>query len=326
MATSTGDTSAPAVAHAFKEYKWYNSSSLPIDVQCGICRLEFPMELKTTSSIAPQDLYITAYVVCNQMPLHESPVSTFFSRTDDIRNCYVWDYIMTFPLRMRDLSLDAILVITAWTPDGKVFGGTTMNFFDTRGLLKKGKQKLMFFFGTPGDSNCIRAQNTTPGENYNPLSKWDYRFKLEKDLEAYGCSSNGSGAGNGRAGSSSEWLDKLTFTQVQKWLDQSGKRQPAGGNSDSSIEEDGTYANFIASPEEFELSSYCFLVVDLPILQYPVRSLIRLWLMKYPICMCILLLLLLLLFLSSPCPPLLHPHIIPSSVLFCSVPCVLARR
>lgn len=240
---------------AFKEYKWYNSMSLPLDVQCGITRLELPGDLNVMSPEIPGDVYFTAHVVCNQLPMHESPVSTFFAAKDENRNALVWDYIMTFPMKARDLSQDSLLVLTAWTPDGKVFGGTTMNFFDELGCLKKGKQKLMFYFGTMGDPTVIRTLNTTPGELYNCYSKYDYRFKLEKDMETY-CSlqSNPRSRSEGK----NEWLDKLTVTQIQTCL---------SDRADSSAE----FRTWGRSAEEQELDAYCFLIVDMPILQYPVR-------------------------------------------------------
>jgi len=253
------------VSQAFKEYKWYNSSSLPIDVQCAISRLELPAEIKVNSPEIPQDLYFTAHVVCNQMPMHESPVCSFFSNPDESRNCLVWDYVMTFPLKARDLSSDAILVLTAWTPEGKVFGGTTMNFFDELGCLKRGKQKLVFYFGTVGDSNSIRALNTTPGELYSHFAKCDYRFKLEKDLEAYGTSLSASS--RSRSDAKNEWLDRLTFAQIQACLD--GRSPPEEEKKSA----EAKYAqSWGRSPEELELENYCFLVVDLPLLQYPVRG------------------------------------------------------
>jgi hypothetical protein len=196
--------------------------------------------------------------------MHESPVSTFFPIADKSRNAFLWDYVMTFPLRMRDLSADAVLVLTAWTPDGRVFGGTTMNFFDENGCMKRGKQKLMFYFGTVGDPNCVRHLNTTPGEGYDQFAKFDYRFKLEKDLETFGC--NLSAAARSRGEAKGDWLDRLTYSQLQACLNdrnEDGTTQIPTG--------DKALRTWGRSAEELELESLCFLIVDLPILQYPVR-------------------------------------------------------
>jgi hypothetical protein len=258
-----------STAQALKEFRYYNSFSLPLDVQVGISRLELPLDVSVTDPEVPQDVYFTAYVVCNQMPMHESPGSTFFPIVDPSRNALLWDYVMTFPLRMRDLSADALLVLTAWTPDGRVLGGTTMNFFDENGCMKRGKQKLMFYFGTIGDPNAVRSLNTTTGENYSLYAKWDHRFKLEKELEAF--NSNQSATNRSRGEAKSDWLDRLTFTQLQACL----QGRTADGTvttaaADGKAPAEKSLRTWGRSVEELELESFCFLIVDLPLLQYPV--------------------------------------------------------
>lgn len=56
-----------------------------------------------------------------------------------------------------------MVVFTAWGPDGKPFGGTSMKLFDDQDALKRGKQKLVFYFDRRGD-NHIRPD--TLGELY----------------------------------------------------------------------------------------------------------------------------------------------------------------
>jgi hypothetical protein len=263
------EPAAQSVAQAgFKEFRWYNSFSLPLDVQVAISRLELPLDVSVTEPDIPQDIYFTAHVVCNQMPMHESPVSTFFPIVDTSRNALLWEYTMTFPLRVRDLSADALLVITAWNPDGRVFGGTSMNFFDENGCMKRGKQKLMFYFGTMGDPNCVRSANTTPGENYDEFAKFDHRFKTEKNMEAFGCTL--AAAARNRLEVKGDWLDRLTYSQLQTCL--AGRREEGAVSADSSDPAVKQLRTWGRSAEELELESLCFLIVDLPILQYPVRS------------------------------------------------------
>lgn len=258
-----------SVAQAgFKEFRWYNSFSLPLDVQVAISRLELPLDVSVMEPFIPQDLYFTAHVICNQMPMHESPVNTFFPIVDKSRNALVWDYAMTFPLRIRDLSADAVLALTAWTPDGKVFGGTSMNFFDENGCMKRGKQKLMFYFGTIGDPNTVRGLNNTPGENYNQFLKFDYRFKAEKDMEAFGC--NLAAAARNRVEAKGDWLDRLTYSQLQACL--TGRAED--GVADGKDSPERVLRTWGRSPEEVELESLCFLIIDLPILQYPVSDVV----------------------------------------------------
>ena len=263
------DQNQQGLAQSHKEYRWYNSYSLPLDVQVGVSRLELPLDISANSSEVPKDIYITAHIVCNQMPMHESPVSTFFPMVDTNRNALLWDYVMSFPLKIRDLSADALLVLTAWTPDGHVFGGTTMNFFDENGCMKRGKQKLMFYFGTVGDPNAIRHLNTTSGENYNIYSKYDYRFKLEKDLEIF--MSNQS-FGKNRNETKCEWLDRLTFAQIQSNLDNRNNNNIISSSNMNNDEIKRDLRTWGRSIEELEMESFCYLILDLPLLQYPVSS------------------------------------------------------
>lgn len=53
------------LAKAFKEYKWYNSHSLPNEVQIGICRLEIPTDLQISSNNIPADISISAQIISN---------------------------------------------------------------------------------------------------------------------------------------------------------------------------------------------------------------------------------------------------------------------
>ena len=48
---------------------------------------------------------------------------------------------------IRDLTLDALLVLTVFRADHSVLGGTSLRLFDELNCLKMGKQKLLFYFG-----------------------------------------------------------------------------------------------------------------------------------------------------------------------------------
>jgi hypothetical protein len=257
MSANIADQTAQNVSQAFKDYKWYNSSSLPFEVQCGISRLELPSDVRVNTVDVPNDISFTAYVVCNQLPMHETPVSTQYCFVDELRNSLVWDYILSFPVKTRDLSLDSLLVLTAWTPSGKVFGGTTMSFFDENGCLKRGKQKLMFYFNMKGDGNVIPARNKTPGELYDHYLKWDCKFKMEKNFETY--KSNLSAMSAAKQDNKTEWLDRLLLTRIQETLG-SGSPQIDGESDDG----------WGCSMEELDLLSFTFLVVEMPVLQNPV--------------------------------------------------------
>ena len=61
-----------------------------------------------------------------------------------------------------------------------------MSFYDKNGLLKQGKQKLVFYYGIEGDSKPLQELNSTPGDlYYSEFSDHDHGFKMEKKLESY---------------------------------------------------------------------------------------------------------------------------------------------
>jgi hypothetical protein len=46
-----------------KEFKWYNSYSVPTELQCGICRLELPVDVQIQGIfLEANDLWISAQV------------------------------------------------------------------------------------------------------------------------------------------------------------------------------------------------------------------------------------------------------------------------
>jgi hypothetical protein len=71
--------------------------------------------------------------------------------------------ISPFDFISPDLSLNSMLVFTAWTPDGRPYGGSSMHLFDDSGTLKMGKQKLIFYFDRRAENHVCSA---TAGELY----------------------------------------------------------------------------------------------------------------------------------------------------------------
>ena len=57
---------------------------------------------------------------------------THFASLDNMRCALVWDYVFSFPIKIKDLSRDAALVLTVWTENSGPYGGTTMPLFDTK--------------------------------------------------------------------------------------------------------------------------------------------------------------------------------------------------
>jgi hypothetical protein len=258
---ATMDTSLN-VNQAFKEYKWLNSCNVPVEIKCGICRLELPIDMKVNSEEVPPDIYVNAQIVSDQVPLHECPVSTFFGDIDETKNYISWDDILSFPLNFRDLSHDAILVITAWSGEGTLFGGTTMRFFDDNGVLKRGKQKLAFYFNRPGDPNVIISSNSTPANLHDIYSDWDCGFQMEKLLESY---RNSTMTTEYTSRKRLDWLDRLTVTRIEAAIND------AQSIDSRTLSADPNPETFWGRPtEELDLLHFCFLVIELPTYPYPV--------------------------------------------------------
>lgn len=281
----------------FKEYKWYNSHSVPLEVQIGISRLQLPIDLRVSNTQdCPRDLSVTAFLVSNQMIVHEVPISTHFAFSDEFKNSFVWDYVLSFPAKLRDLPSNAVVAFTIRTPEGKLVGGTTLRLFDEIGLLKRGKQKLVFYFGCEGDKNILHEQNKTPGDLYEKFSLWDHTFKMEKLLERYKIMMAASDSKH--SDMRLDWLDRLTLNQIQNTLsfaisqhnnDGSSLTNLHASTSDSSlrsrmsssspgadgqpIQNTNSTGNcsgggiYGFSAEELDLQGFCSLIVELP--HYP---------------------------------------------------------
>lgn len=285
------DNAAQFIAQSFKEYRYYNSHSLHTDdVICGVCRLELPNSMNVDEDI-PSDIYISSYIACNQIPMHEYPIKTNYAVKDTSRNCLSWDYVLSFPIKFRELSRNAMIVITAWTPSGLALGGTCCALYDDSGCLKRGKQKNLFYMNTIADSRVVA--NSTRGDAYESESfnKYDFPFEMEKHLENFKChQQSGPGPNNNMpmtAESSSaalggklDWLDRLTLTQLQRSLGQvplQSSGSIAGANSLSGATGMSPNSGSIMDSfyygtceEECALYARCWMVLEMPLLQYPV--------------------------------------------------------
>ena len=100
----------------FKEYRWFNSDSVQQELHCGVCRLELPVCIPIHRSVAQQDLWITAQVICYGIPVQGGLMSTSFALPDARTNSFVWNTLLNFQIKIKDLSVDATIVFTAWDP------------------------------------------------------------------------------------------------------------------------------------------------------------------------------------------------------------------
>ena len=123
---------------ALKEYKWYESYSLPIELQCTVCRLQFALN-STTTLVAEEEknkagyntttietppqygdkehLFVTVNIVSNNVPVITAPVATQLGYRVKSGEYVIWDYVLTLPIRIRDLSDNAIITFTVWYVD-----------------------------------------------------------------------------------------------------------------------------------------------------------------------------------------------------------------
>ncbi len=84
QASAASASSAPLPSQStgkeFKEYKWFNSLSIPLEVQVAVSRLELPKDMHVDHETDfPKDIYITASLVCNQMVVNEVQLITHTS-------------------------------------------------------------------------------------------------------------------------------------------------------------------------------------------------------------------------------------------------------
>lgn len=281
----------------FKEYKWYNTHSLNLELQCSISRLEIPDYRRQDLSL---QLSVSAYIVCNQLAMFEPSVSTLFgtpspalssTSASSTSSCRInWENTLNFPIKIRDLSLDSLLVITIETSEGVIYGGTSMRLFDDNGSLKQGKQKLLVFFDQPGDSNVIINKNLTPGEYYEIFAPNDYPFIMEKNLEKYRLNINPND------NIKNQWLDRLllkrieaantcedsirllknsiAYTEEKKDINEKNRENILNFLDSCIINEevleDLAKEYYGRNVDELELKKYPFLVIELPSLPYPV--------------------------------------------------------
>ena len=263
----------------YLNYKYYDSFAVPIEVQVGVVRLELPLDVNITS-LQGESIMLEARIVSDHTVMYRQDLGTFAASIDEFRNALVWDYVLSFPIKIQNLSMDSLLVLTAYRADGSVYGGTTMRFFENDGVFKQGKQKLAFFFGEKGDPSPFRRLNCTPGDSlYSEYKGCDQGFAMEKKLESYKVvmmraqnavmvgahSSNedlasdygmhrqlGLGYGLNHAHFQDQdlrldWLDRLVLTQIQEALGASLSRDKTRAKSNGQ-----SRASEVEAPSEGE--------------------------------------------------------------------------
>lgn len=251
----------PPAQPLIKEYRWYNSSNIQTELQCGIIRLQCGDDVFDVHEL--RELSISAYIVCNQVQVHDPPLSTLFGDVNVNRKVVQWDHVLSFPVKMRDLSADSLLVVTIWRPDGQPYAGTSMRIFSEQGCMRLGKQKLLLFPQVEGDPNVVFRSNSTPGDYFTYFEDIDYEFQMEKVEELHRIQSAQQAAG--KSDVKNEWLDSLLMTRIlQSKQDYRDESNPSSRNTRYSDELWGQ------SLDQIELHKYSYLIVEMPSLFHPV--------------------------------------------------------
>ena len=130
----------------YREFRFLPSHSAAVELQCGISRLEVPIAALQSMTEKSAECFVSAYIMACQglFSLHEAPVRTHFSSLDPVRGALVWDYVLSLPVRIRDLPRDSMMVFAVRTESGELLGTAYCKLFDPRGRLKSGRQKLVF--------------------------------------------------------------------------------------------------------------------------------------------------------------------------------------
>eukprot|EP00741_Cyanophora_paradoxa_P022587 tig00000248_g21812.t1 len=150
-----------------------------------------------------------------------------------------WGESLAFPARVRDLSRDARLAVTAWESRGPgealALGSAVVPLFSRRGLLKQGRKKLTLVEGASfaggrdgvppgtGPAPTLAPPKPRPGDEMDRLEKLMRRFDRGEIPSV-------------------DWLDRLAFRHIERVNKESeGKRR-----------------------------SNTYLYVELPVFEYPV--------------------------------------------------------
>ncbi|KAG8747309.1 Phosphatidylinositol (PI) 3-kinase [Ceratobasidium sp. 414] len=150
------------------------------------------------------DIYVSCQIVADNKPL-TIPHRTSFKA---FKNSYTWNEWITFPLKYRDLPLNAQITFTAFDIEGPrtsaPVGGTTFRMFGKKryigdSTLRRGKHRLLLWAGQEADGS---AESRTPSK----VELKDEMGRLEKLVKKY------------ERGDlpKSEWLDKMAFRRMEE--------------------------------------------------------------------------------------------------------------
>ncbi|CAD6575378.1 MAG: Phosphatidylinositol (PI) 3-kinase, partial [Cyphobasidiales sp. Tagirdzhanova-0007] len=152
----------------------------------------------------PSDLYIICQLWADNKPL----TIPFRTAHKNFKDRYVWNEIITLPIRYKDLPLSSQLIFTLYDFKGppastsaSPVGGTTLRLFGKTCTLKKGKQRMQLWPDREADASI---DSSTPSKV--PGQEKDERGRLEKIMEKQ----------KRKDIPSIDWLDKLAFREIER--------------------------------------------------------------------------------------------------------------
>lgn len=255
------NNAAAAQEGYWKDYSFFVSSGIPLEVQLIAGRLQLPRDMDM--SLFPADVFLTCDIICHDLTAQTTEISTNFGAVDVSRMCYIWDSVVSFSSKFRDLSRDAKIQFTVRAADGHAIGSTTICVFDDAGVMLQGKQKLLFFFLEDGDSDPAFLSKNLKGEMYAEVSKFDNAFAVEKTLEAFQTSR--SCIERDRPAGRIDWLDRLAVAAIESDRKVCDEALVTGSGTLSAQD---CPAN-VRAPAHI-LHRYCYLEIELPTLTRPV--------------------------------------------------------
>jgi phosphatidylinositol 3-kinase len=258
----SNDVNATTQEGFWKEYSFLTSAGIPLEIQLSVGRLQLPRDVNL--SLFPPDVFITCDIICHELTTQTTPINTHFGILDVSRMSFIWDSLVSFSVKFRDLSRDAKLQFTARSSDGTALGATTLALFNEDGVMLQGKQKLLFYFLDPvGDIDTTVLYKNMRGELYSEVAKFDDAFASEKSFEAYQTAR--SSLDRDKPAARIDWLDRLAVSTITSNMKACDAAVVGGSGTLSSVHN----AAPVRAPAHV-LHRYCYLEVELPTLALPV--------------------------------------------------------
>lgn len=161
----------------FKSLPFFPSHAGSVEVQCGVCELELPLELVDPYGIfneersvwyrgSEEEFEVQLTLLCHGSPMHSVPVRTRAAASyDERRGAMVWGELVRFPVKVRELSLDARIAVQVVGESGLGAASASLALFDNKGVLKQGLLKIALHDERIGDDRVCREAAVRAARN-----------------------------------------------------------------------------------------------------------------------------------------------------------------